>query len=82
MSERNFARVFRAETGHTPAAYVESARVEAACRLLESTGTTLDAVARTCGFGTVETLHRSFKRAVRVTPGDYRRHFTAPAAAH
>ncbi|MFI0716984.1 hypothetical protein ACH4SK_41750 [Streptomyces inhibens] len=30
MSERNFTRVFRAETGLTPAAYVETVRVEAA----------------------------------------------------
>ncbi|WP_329181194.1 GlxA family transcriptional regulator [Streptomyces sp. NBC_01477] len=80
MSERHFTRVFRAETGRTPAAYVESARVEGARRLLESTGTTLEAVARACGYGTVETLHRSFKRAVQVTPGEYRRRF-APHAA-
>ncbi len=79
MSERHFTRVFRAETGRTPAAYVEQARIEAARRLLESTGTTIDAVARSCGFGTVETLHRSFKRRVQVTPGEYRRHFAAPA---
>ncbi|GLW07053.1 transcriptional regulator [Microtetraspora sp. NBRC 13810] len=77
MSERHFARVFRAETGRTPAAYVETARVEAARRLLETTGTTVEAVARACGFGTVETLHRSFKRTVRVTPGEYRERFSA-----
>jgi transcriptional regulator GlxA family with amidase domain len=77
MSERNFARVFLAETGSTPAAYVESARVEAARRLLETTTNTLDAVARACGFGTVETLHRSFRRTLRVTPGEYRRYFSA-----
>ncbi|NUP42262.1 MAG: GlxA family transcriptional regulator [Streptomyces sp.] len=81
MSERNFTRVFRAETGRTPAAYVESARVEAARRLLESTGTTLDAVARSCGYGTVATLHRSFKRSVQVTPGEYRRRFAPHSAA-
>ncbi len=77
MSERNFARVFAAETGRTPGAYVEAARLEAARRLLETTGTTLDSIARSCGFGTVETLHRSFKRALNVTPGQYRRHFQA-----
>jgi transcriptional regulator GlxA family with amidase domain len=56
---------------------VEAARLEAARRLLETTGTTLDSIARSCGFGTVETLHRSFKRALDVTPGQYRRHFQA-----
>jgi transcriptional regulator GlxA family with amidase domain len=77
MSERNFARVFTAQAGLTPAAYVESARIEAARRLLETTDTTVDAIARTCGFGTVETMHRCFKRALRITPGQYRGHFTA-----
>ncbi|MEU8888057.1 GlxA family transcriptional regulator [Streptomyces sp. NPDC048442] len=81
MSERNFARVFRAETGRTPAAYVESARIEAARRLLETTSATLESVAHACGFGTVETLHRSFKRTLQVTPGAYRKHFSAHTAA-
>ncbi|GAA2043753.1 GlxA family transcriptional regulator [Catenulispora yoronensis] len=75
LSERHFSRVFRAETGMTVAAYVEAVRVEAARRLLESTGEGLERIARSCGFGTVETMHRTFNRAVRVTPGEYRRHF-------
>ncbi|MEW2548437.1 GlxA family transcriptional regulator [Streptomyces sp. NPDC047002] len=81
MSERNFTRVFRAETGRTPAAYVEIARIEAARRLLETTTATLESVARACGFGTVETLHRSFKRTLLVTPGEYRKRFSARVPA-
>jgi transcriptional regulator GlxA family with amidase domain len=77
LSERHFSRVFRAETGMTVAAYVEAARIEAAQRLLESTRDGLDRIARTCGFGTVETMHRTFNRTVRVTPGEYRRHFSS-----
>ncbi len=76
MSERNFTRVFRAETGRTPASYVETVRVEAARALLETTGITVDAIARACGFGTAETLHRRFKRTLGVTPGQYRHHFS------
>jgi transcriptional regulator GlxA family with amidase domain len=75
-----FARTSR-RARRTPAAYVESARVEAARRLLESTGTTVEAVARACGYGTRETLQRSFKRAVHVTPGEYRRRFAPHSAA-
>jgi transcriptional regulator GlxA family with amidase domain len=75
MSTRNFARCFRNELGVTPAAYVERVRVEAARRLLESSDRALAAIASDCGFGTVETLHRSFQRTVHVTPGQYRRHF-------
>ncbi|MEU1625221.1 GlxA family transcriptional regulator [Streptomyces sp. NPDC020096] len=76
MSERNFTRVFRAETGRTPAAYVETVRVEAARSLLETTDTTVDAIARVCGFGSAETLHRRFKHSLGVTPGQYRHHFS------
>jgi transcriptional regulator GlxA family with amidase domain len=37
MSERSFARVFRGQTGMTPADFVEATRVDAARRLLEET---------------------------------------------
>jgi len=79
MSPRTFARTFRAEVGTTPAAYVQAVRVEAARRLLETTTDGTAEVARTCGFGTVETMHRAFRRTVHTTPGQYRRHFAATA---
>jgi transcriptional regulator GlxA family with amidase domain len=79
MSLRTFARVFRAEVGTTPAAYVQQVRVEAARRLLETTRRTVDDIARACGFGTVETMHRTFQRTVRTSPGQYRRLFAVPA---
>ncbi|MDQ0378612.1 GlxA family transcriptional regulator [Amycolatopsis thermophila] len=75
LSERHFARVFRRETGITPAAYVEAARVEAARRLLESTDEPLDEVAAACGLGSVETLHRSLRKQIGTTPAAYRRRF-------
>ncbi len=75
MSERHFARVFRAETGSSPAAHVEAVRVETARRLLETTADGLDRVARASGFGTIATMHRAFRRTVRVTPGEYRARF-------
>jgi transcriptional regulator GlxA family with amidase domain len=77
MSERNFARAFRAETGMTPAAYVEVARVERARRELETTDLPVDAVAARCGFGTVETMRRAFGRRLGVNPAAYRARFAA-----
>jgi transcriptional regulator GlxA family with amidase domain len=77
MSPRNFARVFRREVGVTPAMYVEAQRVEAARRLLEGTTRGLAEVAARCGFGRVETMHRAFRRVLRVAPGQYRHHFRA-----
>ena len=77
MSPRNFARVFRREVGRTPAAFVEEHRVETARRLLETTGRSVAEVAEACGFGRVETMHRAFRRRLRVAPAQYRRHFRA-----
>ena len=75
MSQRNFARVFTAEVGMTPAAYVEGLRLERARLLLETTDQQVDEVARQCGFGTVETLRRSFGRRLQVSPSEYRQRF-------
>lgn len=75
MSPRHFARLFRTEVGITPAAYVESLRIEAARRLLESSDLTVAEVARQVGFRSEAVLHRAFARTVRTTPGSYRNHF-------
>ena len=75
MSVRHFGRLFTAEVGETPARYVERVRVEAARRELETTDDTLDTIAARCGFGTAETLRRSFHRRLGVAPDSYRRRF-------
>ena len=75
MSPRHFTRVFTDEVGVSPGRYVERVRVEAARRALETSDETLDIVARRCGFGTAETLRRSFHRGVGVAPDQYRRRF-------
>ena len=81
MSPRNFARVFAREVGLTPAAYVESLRLERARILLESTELQVEDIAARCGYGTVESLRRSFARRLHVSPSAYRTRFhLAPAS--
>jgi transcriptional regulator GlxA family with amidase domain len=77
LSERQFRRVFTSEVGRTPADHVEEVRLEAACRLLETTDRSVSQVARACGFGTPESMNRTFRRRLGTTPGDHRRHFGA-----
>jgi transcriptional regulator GlxA family with amidase domain len=79
MSARHFARAFRAETGMTPARYVERVRLEAARRALEEGADPLAAVAQASGFGTPETMRRAFLRALGVGPAEYRRRFQSSA---
>src|SRR6185437_3968566 len=81
MSPRHFARSFRAETGVTPARYVEGVRLEAARRALEETSLPVATVACACGFGTPETLRRVFLRSLGVGPAEYRRRFHPAGSA-
>ena len=80
MSARHFARCFRAETGTTPARWVERVRMEAARRRLEETCEPVAAVAGACGFGTAETMRRAFLRTLGVAPAEYRRRFQTTRA--
>ncbi|MFE9557777.1 GlxA family transcriptional regulator [Streptomyces sp. NPDC006692] len=77
VGERQLTRIFKAELGMTPAAYIESVRVELARNQLESTDATLERIVSTCGFGTTDTLIRAFRRKLDTTPTEYRRRFRA-----
>ena len=77
MSERNFSRRYAEAVGLTPARAVERLRVEAARRLLSESRAPIKRVARQCGFGTEETMRRSFLRLLATPPQDYRDRFSA-----
>jgi transcriptional regulator GlxA family with amidase domain len=80
MTERSFARVFRSQTGITPADFVEITRVDAARRLLEETDLPLQRVASVSGFGSTEALRRAFLRQLGVRPTDYRARFRSSSS--
>lgn len=75
MSERSFSRNYAQATGQTPARAIERLRLEAARRLLSETRTPVKRIAQRCGFGSEETMRRSFLRLLSVTPQDYRSRF-------
>jgi transcriptional regulator GlxA family with amidase domain len=76
MSERSFSRHYVEATGITPARAVERLRVEAARHLLSDTRLPVKRIAGRCGFGSEETLRRSFVRLLAATPQDYRARFS------
>jgi transcriptional regulator GlxA family with amidase domain len=73
MSPRHFARRFVAETGVTPARFVERLRAEAARAALESGALSLQRIARQCGFGDPQRLRRSLIRVYGAPPSAWMR---------
>ena len=82
MSPRNFARRFQAELGISPAKYVRRVRVETARARLEKGNESVERVAERCGFGSEETMRRSFQELVRVAPRNYRQRFARTKTYH
>lgn len=76
MSERSFVRHYRRATGMTPARAIERIRVEAARQLLEQ-GLPVKRSAARSGFGSEETMRRSFLRLLGATPQAYRERFSS-----
>lgn len=68
----HFARIFREETGMTPWAYVQAARLREARRLLETTDRSLADIALAAGFYDQSHFTRVFRAAEGLPPGAYR----------
>jgi transcriptional regulator GlxA family with amidase domain len=73
MSTRNFARLFRQETGLTPAKAIEQMRLDAARSLLEVGSDPVEAIAMRTGFGDPERMRRAFRRQEGMSPSAVRR---------
>jgi AraC-like DNA-binding protein len=65
-------RVFRRETGTSPHSYQLQERVARAQRFLRNGMSAVD-TALTCGFTDQSHMHRTFKKIVGVTPGQFKR---------
>jgi transcriptional regulator GlxA family with amidase domain len=68
LSPRQFARVFKAETGQSPAKAIENLRLEAARFMLEQGRLPVEEIAREAGFGDRERMRRSFLRTFGQAP--------------
>lgn len=73
LSPRQFSRLFREETGQSPAKAVERLRLEAAKVMLEDGRHPLDIVARDTGFADRDRMRRAFLRFFGQPPQGLRR---------
>jgi transcriptional regulator GlxA family with amidase domain len=75
VSARHLSRLFHAELGMSPAAYVELTRLDMARELLGDSASPIKTIAFAAGFGSTATLRRAFLRRLGVTPVEYRIRF-------
>ncbi|MNY00430.1 HTH-type transcriptional regulator CdhR [compost metagenome] len=81
LSPRQFSRVFREETGQTPAKAIESLRLEAARTMMETSRHPVEVVAKETGFGDRERMRQAFLRAFGRPPQTMQNElFYTPAA--
>jgi transcriptional regulator GlxA family with amidase domain len=72
LSPRQFTRVFRSETGTSPAKAIETLRLESAKYLLEQSRLPVEDIAKQAGFGNRERMRRAFARTYGEAPRSIR----------
>ncbi|WP_308257340.1 GlxA family transcriptional regulator [Pseudonocardia lacus] len=77
VSSRTLARRFHAALGTSPARWLLTQRIRLAQELLETTGHSIDRIARLSGLGSASNLRRQFIQIAGESPRDYRRRFLA-----
>jgi transcriptional regulator GlxA family with amidase domain len=75
MSPRHFSRVCLRETKMNPGQFVDCLRVEAAQQMIDSSSMGLKEIAEACGFGSADSMRRTFQRVIGITAGEYTERF-------
>jgi AraC family transcriptional regulator len=73
LSIFHFTRAFAAATGVPPHRYVNQRRLESAKAMIATGRTSLSEIAHDCRFSSQSSFTRAFRRAMGMTPAEYRR---------
>ena len=73
LSTSHFRRRFRDELGITPGDYLAERRINAARRLLEETDDPIGKIAKACGYDTIYTFSRFFRKRTGSSPSEWRK---------
>lgn len=74
LSETHFRRVFEKSMNMTPVDYLNLVRVQMACEYMRKNDDPMERVAEKCGFRTVSTFNRNFKKVLKISPYQWKIH--------
>jgi two-component system response regulator YesN len=72
LSQSRFCELFKKETGHTFSEFIRGKRINKACRLLKKASLSIKQIAYEVGYHHECNFCRDFRRAMNITPSDYR----------
>jgi transcriptional regulator GlxA family with amidase domain len=75
-SERTLLRHFKTVLGVTPLNYLQDLRVQRAKIMLEISIDSMQTIAQVCGYTNASTFGKLFRRAMGLSPGEYRKQHT------
>ena len=75
MSPRHFSRICLREMKMNPGQFVDRLRVEAAQQMIDRSSKGLKEIADACGFGSADSMRRTFQRVIGITAGEYTERF-------
>lgn len=73
LSPYHFKRIFKEHTGRTPHRYLMDIRLDKAKELLERSRSSIEDIARLCGFVNAGHFAVAFKRDTKLSPSEYRK---------
>jgi transcriptional regulator GlxA family with amidase domain len=78
LPKRTFDRRFKAATGYSPLAYIQTLRVEEAKHVLETTDVVIERVGQLVGYEDGASFRKLFRKLCGLSPADYRRKLQPP----
>ncbi|MDD4429094.1 MAG: AraC family transcriptional regulator [Paludibacter sp.] len=71
MNQSAFSRFFHEKTGKTCSHYINSLRINYACKLLQEKRLSITEICYECGFNNISNFNRQFKQVIKYSPTDY-----------
>lgn len=78
MNQSAFCRFFLDKTGKTCTKYINSLRINYACKLLQEKKLTITEICYECGFNNISNFNRQFKQITKHSPTEYMNEFNKP----